>query len=172
MAGEPLTARLRSVQRSLDPDESGFVLGLADLLDELALRMLDDAASEVTRGEVGAEIVLAHRERGRIVWIESFGDVVVSYGAEHEHFEWEDAEVGRIWPFHEDDHVAQALSFVRYLVTGRIELDVWYRPLAVKTRSYWIDEDGDRQLFLRGGTLGAFFGWSKEPEVQRFDFTA
>ena len=172
MADEPITARLRATLDSSNADASIFVAGLADLLDELQLPMLDDHASEVEQTEVGVHLMLSHRERGQIVSIVAFDDVVVSYGPEHEHFEWENAEVARVWPFHEDDHVAQALAFIRYLVTGRIELDVWYRPLAVKTRSYWIDDEGNRQLFLRGGTVGPFFGWSKEPEVQRFDFTA
>ena len=172
MAGKPITARLRATLDALDPDESIFVSGLADLLDELQLPMLDDDASEVEQTEVGVDVVLAHRERGEIVSIGWYGDVVVSYGPEHDHFEWEDAEMGRVWPFQEDDHVAQALAFIRYLVTGRIELDVRYRPFAVNTRSYWIDDEGNRQLIVRGGTIGPFFGWTREPDVQRFDFTA
>ena len=54
---------------------------------------------------------------------------------------------------------------------GRIELQVWKRPFAIKTRTFWINQYGERELTLRGGTVGLFLGWSRQPEVYRYDFT-
>ena len=83
----------------------------------------------------------------------------------------DDAEAGRVWPFPSEDHIQATLTLVECLLTGRIELQVWKRPLGVKTRSYWINEDGQAELFLRGGTAGPYFGWSRTPEIYRFDYT-
>jgi hypothetical protein len=162
---------LPELRGRLDPNETALVDGLTDLLNGLRLPALDVDASEAVKDENGLHIALAHQVRGRIVNVEAVGEIVVSYGVEHGHFAADDAEIGRVWPFRADDHIAQALSFLRYLLTGRIELHVWRRPAAVKTRSYWIAEDGSRELFLKGGTVGPFFGWSKVPEIIRFDFT-
>ena len=49
-------------------------------------------------------------------------------------------------------------TLVECLLTGRVELHVWKRPLGVRTRSYWINEDGQPELFLRGGTFGPYLG--------------
>jgi len=156
---------------SEDPDLETFIDGLGALLDELQLPALDLGASTVETSRSGVHVGLSHRHDGRTVDIAVVGEIVVSYGPEHEHFASDDADLGRVWPFEEDTHVAQAISFIRYLLTGRIEVDVWRRPLALKTRSYWIGEDGQRELFLRGGTIGPFFGWSRTPETHTFDFT-
>ena len=161
---------LRGLEPS-DPEEARFLGVLADVLDELSLPALDTARSRVTRTGYGVRIQLAHRKRGTIVDIEGPGEIVVSYGVEHDHFAADDAELGRVWPFPEADHISQAVSFIRYLVTGRIVLHVWRRPFAVKTRSYWIADDGSAELILRGGTIGPFFGWSRRPEIHHFDFT-
>lgn len=169
---EGASAWLRSALDGVDRDERAFVAALADLLDELGLAALDTAQCRAVAMDSGHDITLAHRDRRASIEIMVTDEIVVSYGAEHEHFARDDAELGRVWPFHEDGHIAQALAFVRYLITGRIELHMWRRPLALKTRSYWINDDGDRELFLRGSTIGPFFGWSSEPEVHRFDFSA
>lgn len=63
------------------------------------------------------------------------------------------------------------LALVEYLLAGRIELHVWKRPLAIKPRSYWINEHGQPELFGRASTVVPFVGWSRQPKVYRFDFT-
>ncbi len=164
------SAWLRPLIDELDGPSRDFCSYLADLLDELELPALDTARCRARAMDGGHEITLAHRN-GDTVEIAVMDEIVVSYGVEHEHFARDDTDLGRVWPFHEDGHIAQALEFVGYLMTGRIELHVWRRPLAIKTRSFWIADDGRPELFLRGSTIGPFFGWSSEPEIYRFDFT-
>lgn len=120
----------------------------------------------------GLEICLVHRQDAEqtIEIYATAGEIVVSYGPEHEHFRPSDPADGRVWPFPSGDEVEGAATLVEGLLTGRIELEVWKRPLAVKTRSYWRDDTGQRRLFLRGSTVGSYFGWSREPEEIRFDF--
>lgn len=157
----------------LNEEQQAVADGLAAVLKRLNPSQLDvTRCSAVLHGN-GFHIVLAHRNGEYRIDIDADGngESVVSYGLEHEHFRWEDADVGRVWPFPSDDHVQATLALVEYLLTGRVELHVWKRPFAIKTRSYWINDQGEAELFLRGGTVGPFFGWSRTPEVNRFDFT-
>jgi hypothetical protein len=159
----------------LTDEQQTVVEGLAALVGRLQPGYLDHGASSAVADDNGLHVILVHRTRPdfRIdIDAAGYGEIVVSYGAEHEHFRSEDAARGRVWPFPSDDHIEGALALVEYLLTGRIELQVWKRPLGVKTRSYWINDEGQAELFLRGGTAGPFFGWSREPELYRFDFTA
>lgn len=159
---------------SLAPDQRAVAEGVAAILERLDLPYLDVAGCSAVADANGLHVTLQHRRRPGLridVIAGDGGEIVVSYGLEHEHFRYEDAQVGRVWPFPSEDHVGATLALVEYLLTGRIELHVWKRPLAITTRSYWINDAGQRELFLRGGTVGPFFGWSRTPEVYRFDFT-
>ena len=166
---------MREVGGPLTDEQQSVVDGLGALVARLEPRFLDHGASSAAADDNGLHISLVHRTRpdlGIAIEAAGYGEIVVSYGPEHEHFRPDDASVGRVWPFATDDHVHGALQLVEYLLTGRVELHVWLRPLGVKTRSFWIDDEGKAELFLRGSTVGPFFGWSREPEIRRFDFTA
>jgi len=169
-----MTSWLLEVEGPLNPEQRAVAGGLAAILERLNPPHLDVAGSSVVADTNGFHVTLLHSNRPELrvdVDASGGGEIVVSYGAEHEHFRSEDAETGRVWPFPSEDHIQATLTLVECLLTGRIELQVWKRPLGVKTRSYWINEDGQAELFLRGGTVGPYFGWSRTPEIYRFDYT-
>jgi hypothetical protein len=156
-----MTSWILEVEGALNPEQRAVAEGLAAILQRLNPPYLDVAGSSVVADTNGFHVTLLHSNRpglGVDVDASCGGEIVVSYGKEHEHFRSEDAAIGRVWPFPSEDHI-------------QIELQVWKRPLGVKTRSYWINEDGQAELFLRGGTAGPYFGWSRTPEIYRFDFT-
>ncbi len=96
---------------------------------------------------------------------------MVSYGREHEHFRPDDDPGDEaVGPFGVQGTAPKVVGFVEQLLLGRIELQVWTRPLMVKTRSYWINDRGERELFLRGGTAAWVFGWARRPEILRIEF--
>jgi hypothetical protein len=169
-----MTSWILAVVGSLNPEQRAVAQGLAAILERLKPPHLDVAGSSVVADADSFHVTLIHNDRPELrVDVDAGGDgeIVVSYGCEHEHFRSGDAEVGRVWPFPSEDHIQATLSLVEYLLTGRIELQVWKRPLGIKTRSYWINEDGQQELFLRAGTAGPYFGWSRTPEIHRFDYT-
>lgn len=122
----------------------------------------------------GLHATLTHARRPELgvgVIADGHGEIVVSYGNEHEHFRSDDATSGKVWPFQSGDHIHATLTFVEGLLTGRVELQVWTRPFVVKTRSFWTGTDGRAELFLRSSTVLPILRWSRTPEIYRFDFT-
>ena len=168
-----MTSWLLSTLPELNPEQQALVEGIAAILERLDPPLLDAAGSSAIADANGLHVILMHADRPDMrvdVDADGHGEIVVSYGYEHEHFRSEDLAVGRVWPFPSADHVQATLTLVECLLTGRVELEVWKRPLGVKTRSYWLNDDGEAELFLRGGTVGPYFGWSKTPKTYRFDF--
>jgi hypothetical protein len=169
-----MTSWIQNVVGSLDPEQLAVAEGLDAILERLDLPHLDVAASSAVADTNGFRVTLVHRNRPEFtINVDASGDgeVFVFYGPEEEFFRSKDASMGRVWPFPSADHLQAALSLVEYLLTGRIELQVWKRPLAIKTRSFWINEHGQPELFSRASTVGPFLGWSRQPDVYRFDFT-
>lgn len=159
--------------RSLNLEQQAVAEGLDAILERLDLPNLDVAASSVVGDANRVHVSLVHRNRPELniaVEASGNGEIFIFYGPEEEFFRSKDAELGRVWPFPSADHVGAALVLVEYLLTGRIELQVWKRPFAIKTRSYWINEHGQPELLSRASTLGPFLGWSRQPEIYRFDF--
>jgi hypothetical protein len=147
--------------------------GVAEILERLRPSRLDPERSSATLKSGSLGLDFAHRtqpELGILVTADGAGEIVVSYGEEHEHFTADDAAHGRVWPFPCADHLEAALSLIEGLMSGRVELQVWRRPLAVRTRSYWCDDRGRPQLFLRASSLGPYVGWRREPEIRVFDY--
>lgn len=165
-----MTAWLHDIDQRLTPPEQALVDGLDHLLTELHLAALDQNACSATKDDVGLHIVLAHRTFGPIVEVDHMGEVLVSYGDPNDRFAWENAETTCLPPSEEDPLIV-ALGFLRRLLTGHVELHVRKRPWGTLTRSFWVEEDGTRELFLRGGTVWPYFRWQDQPDVLRFDFT-
>lgn len=157
--------------RPLTADEREIVDLVNEVLTSHQLVGLDETRSTASADENGLHIALRHRNGDHVIDIDADGEIVVSYGLEHEHFRQDDYDGSPPLPFVDADHRTTAVAFVEQLLTGRIALDVWRRPLAIKTRSYWVDDDGAEHLFMRGGTIGPFWGWSKTPERHVIDFT-
>ena len=169
-----MTSWIQDVVGSLNPEQQAVAEGLDSILERLDLPHLDVAASSAVADTNGFHITLVHLNRPEFtidVEASGHGEIFIFYGPEEESFRSKDADLGRVWPFPSADHVQATLALVEFLLTGRIELQVWKRPLAIKTRSYWINEHGQPELFLRGSTVGPFLGWSRQPEIYRFDFT-
>lgn len=146
---------------------------LAALLDRVKPKKLDRSRSTITNGIEGISIELRHLDDPDLaVDIEAFGEeVVVNYGEEHEHFNVEHEYMEFvIGPFAAYSMVPRVISFLEALITGRIELHVSHRLIYVSTDSYWINDQGERERFLNGGTVIPTFRWTKEPIVRTFDF--
>ena len=170
-----MTGWIRDFAGPLNPEQQAVADGLTAIVERFALPQLDVAASSSVADAGGFHATFVHRKNPELR-VDVYaggpgGEIVVGYGNEHENFRSQDAVEGLVFPFPSGDHIQATLSLVESLLTGRVELHVWKRPLAIRTRSYWINEDGKPELFLRGGTVGPFFGWSREPEIYRFDFT-
>lgn len=159
-----------SIDQSWTHPERQMAEDVADLLDELAPAALDPSRSSVTRDEVGLHIALFHRERGPIVEIDDVGEILVSYGDADDRWAWEYVEQSWL-PWEESNPLDGMMRFVRYLLTGRIQLEVRRRPWGVSARSFIVDRAGNRQLFIRGGTVRPYFRWQNEPDRMTFDFT-
>jgi len=154
------------------PETSRFLDALPDLLDRLQPQALDHDASSVCAEAEMVTISLVHAtDTARSLSVVLFGDeAVVSYGEEHEHFRSNHEDGPRqVGPFLTRGMVPKLLSFLEALMADRIELHVWKRPLWIRTRSYWVNEAGERELFLRGGTVLPTLGWSG-PTVRRFGY--
>ncbi len=154
------------------PEASRLLDALPDLLDRLQPQALDrDASSVCVEAEVVTISLVHATDAARSLSMVLFGDeAVVNYREEHEHFRsnHEDGP-GQVGPFLAPGMVPKLLSFLEALMTDRIELHVWKRPLWVRTRSYWVNEAGERELFLRGGTVSLTLGWNG-PTVRRFGY--
>jgi len=170
-----VTEWMREVAGPLNTEQQLVLDGLAAILGRLDLPELDIGASSTVVDASGLHVKLIHRSRPDLsfdVNSPGNGEVFVFYGQEEQHFRAQDRTDGRVWPFPSEDHVQATLSMIEGLLSGRIELQVWKRPLATKSRTFWINQYGERELVLRSGTVGLFVGWSRQPEVHRFDFTA
>jgi hypothetical protein len=169
-----MTSWIRDVAGSLNPEQQAVAEGLQAILERLDLPHLDVAASSAVADANRFRVTFVHRNRPEFkIDVEASGDgeIFVFYGPEEEWFRSDDADMGRVWPFPSADHVQATLALVELLLTGRVELQMWKRPLGIKTRSHWINEQGQSELFSRASTIGPFFGWSRQPEIYRFDFT-
>ena len=151
-----MTSWVLNGAESLTAEQRRVAEGVAEMLERLDLTQLDVPRSSAVADTNGFHVALRHRlHPGLRIDVDAANseEVVVSYGLEHEHFRREDAEVGRVWPFPSDDHVRATLTLVECLLTGRIELHVQRGLLWVRTTSYWVNDAGERELFLRGSTL-------------------
>ncbi|NND13958.1 MAG: hypothetical protein HKO10_08335 [Acidimicrobiia bacterium] len=157
----------------LDNLTSELLDELRTMLDRIHPSRLDRTHSSIAPAAEGISIEMRHRDDpGLAVGLEAFGvEVVVNYGEEHEHFnvehEFIDFAVG---PLATEFMVPRIVAFLEALMTGRIELHVTHRFLYVSTVSYWINDAGERERFLSGGTVIPTFKWTKEPIVKNFDF--
>ena len=75
-----------------------------------------------------------------------------------------------MWPFDQGDFTATSLFFIEQLLVGRIRVEVLRRPFQIKTRTYWLNEDGQPELFLRSGTFLPVMGWSRTPRIEQINF--
>jgi hypothetical protein len=151
----------------MNPEQRTLAEGLAAILERVKPRHLDAGESSAVVNGASLHVTLIHDSCPELrIDVDAGGDgeVAVSYGLEHEHFSSQDAHDGRVWPFPSEDHMQATLAMVEYLLTGRIELWVWKRPLGIRTRSSWINDEGRPELFLRGGTAGPYLGWSRSPK--------
>lgn len=96
-------------------------------------------------------------------------EAIVFYGVEHEHFLPGDPANGRVWPLDGPDFVVAAFRFLEQLLLGRVELEVRQGFVMQRTRSIWINDADEREVFLRGGKVLPRLRRA-EPEVVRFDF--
>ncbi len=158
----------------LNSELRAFAEGLSALVERLQFPHLDIERSSVVGDADGLHFTLVHARRPELgveAIADGHGEIIVSYGHEHEHFRSNDATSGMVRPFQSGDHVQTTLTFVEGLLTGRVELQLWKRPFGIKLRSFWTGEDGKAELFLRSSTVLPVFGWSRTPEIYRFDFT-
>ena len=98
-------------------------------------------------------------------------EAIVFYGVEHEHFWPDDPANGREWLLDAPDFVVAAFRLLEQLLMGRIELEIRRGFVMQRTRSIWINDQDEREVFLRGGTLLPRLRRA-EAEVVRFDFGA
>jgi len=169
-----MTSWITAELDQLNQEQRGLAERLDAVVTHVDLPLLDVAASSARLDSRSFHVRFAHRTTPQLaIDIDAPGDgeFIVSYWEEHESFRKGDAADGRVWPFASDDPLQATLSLVEALLTGRIELHVWRRPLAIRTRSFWINDEGESELFLRGGTVGPYFGWTRTPDVYRFDYT-
>lgn len=157
---------------SLSDQQRSFLEALEDVLDRVQPSTINRTESEIKPYHRGVHIAIAHRSGPDYSLLLDVADdeVTVSFGSEHEHFSRNDAEMGRVWPFDQGDFLATALFFVEQLLTGRVRVEVLKRPLQVKTRSYWINDEGVPELFMRGGTVLPVLGWSRSPRIEQISF--
>lgn len=158
---------------AVDPLTRSLLDEIEAMLDGLEPTQIDRDRSQIGPGTGGISIDIYHiLDPGVAIGIEGFGEeVVVNYGEEHEHFDVEHEFVPLgVGPLATDHMVPRVAAFLRALMSGRVELHVTHRILYVKTVSYWINDDGERERFLRGGTVIPTFRWTREPIVKAFDF--
>lgn len=98
-------------------------------------------------------------------------EATVFYGVEHEHFWPNDPANGRVWPLDAPNFVVAAFRLLEQLLLGRVELEIRHGFVMQRTRSIWINDEGVREVFLRGGTVLPRLHRA-EAEVVRFDFGA
>ena len=157
---------------SLSAPPREFLETLYDLLERVQPPTVDRIASEIKPYGRGAHVSIAHSMNPDYSLLLDVTDdeVVVSFGSEHEHFSRDDHDLGRVWPFDRGSFVATSLFFIEQLLTGRIRVEILRRPFQIKTRAYWLNDEGELELFLRGGTILPIVGWSRSPEVEQISF--
>ena len=155
----------------IDASNEHLLVELERLLVNLRPHHLDPKRSKILPGPQGVVITLIHvLKPATTIEIEACGDeVVVSYGEEHVHLADYEASVDQVGPLATPGLVPKVIAFLRALLTGRIELEVSHRLLLVTTRSYWINDRGERELFLTGGTFIPTLQWTRAPLVRTFD---
>ncbi len=163
--------RVDELPTEIAVDDELLLSELERLLTELRPKFLDRARSSVVPGPEGIVITLAHLHHPETtIQVEAGGaEIVVSYGEEHVHLAEHEPSAGQVGPLATPGLVPKVIAFLRALLTGRIELRVSHRLLMVTTRSYWINERGERELFLSGGTLWPTLRWTPVPLIRTFD---
>lgn len=153
--------------------QRAFAGQVRDSIRTLRPTKLDFAAVQATLSDGALTIELPHAgDPDQDIGVTVKADeAIVYYGVEHEHFFPEDQASGKMWPIDAPDFALAALRLLEQLLLGRIELDIRPGRITQKTRSYWITETGDRDLFLRGGTV-LLKRHPGEQRVVRFDFGA
>jgi hypothetical protein len=143
-----------------------------------AIRRVEPDHLDIGRVELGLEkgalwVTFPHRhdEECLVMATVSADETVVSYSYEHEHFWPDDPENGRAWPIDAPDYVAAAARFLEQILLGRIELEVRRGFVMQKTKSFWINDAGEREVFLRGGTVMPTFR-RQASRLIRLDFRA
>ena len=140
-------------------DEEQLIAGLGQLFTELRPTYLDRKRSKLVPGPEGPVITLLpalQPEPG--IEIAVCGDeVVVSYGEEHVHLTNDDESGELVGPFAVPGLVPKVMAVLRALLTGRIELHVSQRLLLVATRSYWINDHGERRAVSFRSHAAALF---------------
>lgn len=174
-AGEPPLTRWfghRPDLSSLSLRQREFIEALTQLLQRVQPPAVDRAASEIKEYGRGLHVGIAHSiDHEDSLHLDVTDDeVVVSFGSEHEHFNRDDNDHGKVWPFDRGDFLPTSVFFIEQLLTGRIRVEVLRRPLQVKTRAYWLNDEGQLELFLRGSTLLPIIGWSRAPVVEQITF--
>lgn len=157
----------------LDESSRELVRAIEGVLDSCRPTLVDAKQSRLTTHTDWFEVVLIHLHDPAIsIEVSGFGnEVVVSYGVEHESFNVEHEDVSfQVGPLATPGLIPKVSEFLRALLRGRIELEVKHRLFYVATRSYWINDEGVRELFLRGGTVIPTLKWSTQPVVLTFDY--
>ncbi len=157
---------------SLSAPQREFLDTLCDLLERVQPPAVDRAAAEIKPYGQGAHVRIAHslNPDDSLLLDITDDEVVVSFGSEHQHFGRDDHNRGQVWPFDRGSFVATSLFFIELLLTGRIRVEVLRRPFQIKTRAYWLNGEGQLELFLRSGTILPIVGWSRIPGVEQISF--
>lgn len=130
---------------------------------------VDQIEFDVDKRALWVRLPHRHDEECLVVGTVSSDEAVVSYSYEHEHFWPNDPESGRLWLIDAPDFVTAAARFLEQILLGRIELEIRRGFLMHKTKSFWINGDGEREVFLSGGTVMPTF--RREPwRLIRFEF--
>lgn len=153
--------------------QRAFLRLAADVIRRIQPGDLDVAHTEVGLEKGSLWVTLPHRDNEEclVMATVSAEEAVVSYSYEHEHFWPDDPENGRVWPIDAPDYVAAAARFLEQILLGRIELEVRRGFVMQKTKSFWINDAGEREVFLRGGTVMPTLR-REAPRLIRLDFGA
>lgn len=143
----------------MDAGQRAFLDLVTGTVDRLRPAHLGAIEASTRRGTLVVVLPHLHDDEQTLTATVSADDAVVSYGYEHEHFDAGDDGDG--W------RVAAA-KFVEQLLLGRVELEVRHGFLLQRTTSSWVDDAGEREVFLRGGTL--LPSWRRGRKTVRFDF--
>ncbi len=155
----------------LDDAQRVFLDHVAETIRRIQPPELDMGAIDVAMEDGRLMVLLPHRhdDERMVAAIVAKDEAVVSYSYEHEHFWPDDPVKGREWPVDAQNFIVAGALFVEQLLLGRIELEVRQGILMLKTKSYWINDVGEREVFLRSGTLLPTFR-RRPPRVIRIDF--
>lgn len=146
-----------------------------DLAEEVVRRTrpvhLAVDAIDVSIEQGSLAILLPHRtdEECVVMVIVSDAEAVVAYSHEHEHFWPDDPAHGREWPVDAPDYVEAAARLLEQILLGRVELEVRRGFVLKKIKSYLIEDNGDRAMFL-GSAMAMPTVRRHPPKLIRFDF--